>query len=163
MGKNQEVSRRKSNPLCEQLQKVSPSLVLLNKNSYEISVFGSAPASDKEIAIAVYRLQTCFPEMSKDFFKILSERISKSGMSGKRLEYSVNTILDTFTYRKLTIANILSLDIRCRVITYEAMCNEAMKNGCSTDIYAPIRITGMNKPLWITREDKYKYNIPDEI
>lgn len=69
MEENQKVSRRKSNPLCEQLQRVSPSLVLLNKNSYEISVFGGAPASNEEIAIAVYRLKTCFPEMSNDFSK----------------------------------------------------------------------------------------------
>lgn len=108
-------------------------------------------ASNEEIAVAVYRLKTCFPEMKEKFFKILSERISKSGMSGKRLEYAVNKVIDTFTYKMLTIADIMSIDVTRKAVTYETMCNEIAKNGGSTDMYEPIRVEGILKPLWIKK------------
>lgn len=108
-------------------------------------------ASNEEIAVAVYRLKTCFPVMKEEFFKILSERISKSKMSGKRLEYAVNKVLDTFTYKTLTIADILSIDVTRSAVTYDTMCNEIAKNGGSTDMYEPVRVEGMLKPLWIKK------------
>lgn len=101
--------------------------------------------------------------MSKEFFSILSERIGKTGMSKERLEYALNKVLDTFTYKRLTIADILGIDVKCRILTYSAMCNEVAKNGGSTDDYAPIRISGAEKPGWVLKVDKARYNLPDEI
>jgi hypothetical protein len=49
--------------------------------------------------------------MSSEFFSILAERIGKTGMSGKRLEYALNRVLDTFTYKRLTIADILGMGV----------------------------------------------------
>lgn len=101
--------------------------------------------------------------MSSEFFSILAERIGKTGMSGKRLEYALNRVLDTFTYKRLTIADILGIDVKCRILTYSAMCNEVTRNGGSTDDYAPIRISGAEKPGWVLKGDKARYNIPDEL
>lgn len=84
-------------------------------------------------------------------------------MSGKRLEYALNRVLDTFTYKRLTIADILGIDVKCRILTYSAMCNEATRNGGSTDDYAPLHISGSEKPGWILKVDKARYNIPDEL
>ena len=81
----------------------------------------------------------------------MSERIEKSGMSSKRLEYAVNKVIDTFTYKTLTIADILSIDVTRRAVTYETMCNEIAKNGGSTDMYESVRVEGMLKPLWIKK------------
>lgn len=101
--------------------------------------------------------------MSKEFFSILSERIGKTGMSKERLEYALNKVLDTFTYKRLTIADIISIDVKCRILTYSAMCNEVARNGGSTDDYAPIRINGAEKPSWVLKVDKARYHIPDEL
>lgn len=101
--------------------------------------------------------------MSSEFFSILAERIGKTGISDKRLEYALNRVLDTFTYKRLTIADILSIDVKCRILTYAAMCNEVTRNGGSTDDYAPLRIGGSEKPGWILKVDKVRYNIPDEL
>ena len=43
------------------------------------------------------------------------------------------------------------------------MCNEVARNGGSTDDYAPIRISGAEKPGWVLKGDKARYNIPDEL
>lgn len=101
--------------------------------------------------------------MSQDFFNLLAERIAKTRMSAQRLEYAVNHVLDTFTYKQLTIADILSIDVRCRVLTYAEMCNEASKKGVSTSDYASVRIKGSDKPGWVLKVDKARFNIPDEI
>lgn len=101
--------------------------------------------------------------MKKEFFSILAERISKMGMSDKRLEYALNQVLDNFTYKKLTIADVLGIDVKCRILTYSAMCNEVARNGGSTDDYAPLRIGGTEKLGWILKVDKVWYNIPDEL
>lgn len=101
--------------------------------------------------------------MSSEFFSILAERIGKTGMSSKRLEYALNRVLDTFTYKRLTIADILGIDVKCRILSYPAMCNEAARNGVSTDDYVSIRISGAEKPGWVLKVDKARFHIPDEL
>ena len=116
-----------------------------------------------QVARAVHKISVAFPKMSKDFLNLLTERIVKSGMSSKRLEYAVNHVIDTFTYQQITIADVLSLDVKCKILTYSEMCHEAHKRGCSTDEYAPIRIEGAEKPGWILKVDKAQYGLPDKI
>lgn len=151
MEEKREVKKKESKLQCVSQRKESPSLVPLKNGNYEISALSGPIASTAEITRAVYRLQTCFPSMDDGFFRILSERIEKSGMSSKRLEYAVNKVIDTFTYKTLTIADILSIDVTRRAVTYETMCNEIAKNGGSTDMYESVRVEGMLKPLWIKK------------
>lgn len=141
----------------------SLALTLAKSGSKEVSVFDGPPASASHIAAAVHKLAVCFPDMKDEFFSILAERISKTAMSDKRLEYALNRVLDTFTYKRLTIADILSIDVKCRIMTYAAMIDEVSRNGGSTNDYVPIRISGVKKPGWVLKVDKVRYNIPDEI
>lgn len=145
------------------LRKDSLALTLAKNGSSEVSVFGSTPATVMQIRQSVHKLSVAFPQMSQDFFNLLVERIAKTNMSSQRLEYAVNKVLDTFTYKQLTIADILSLDVRCRVLSYAEMCNEAARRNVSTDAYAPVRIGGLDKPGWVSKVDKARYNIPDEL
>lgn len=138
-------------------------LALKKNGTDEVSIFTGPPASVAHIASSIQKLSVCFPDMSSDFFSILAERIGKTGMSSKRLEYAINRVIDNFTYKRLTIADVLSIDVKCKILTYSAMCNEVTKYGCSTDDYVPIRIKGQEKPGWILKVDKIKYNIPDEL
>lgn len=115
------------------------------------------------MAQAIHKISVAFPQMSNDFLNLLAERIIKSGMSSRRLEYAVTRVIDTFTYRQLTIADVLNMDVKCRIMTYTEMCHEAQKKGCSTDEYAPISIEGIDKPGWVLKVDKTQYGLPDKI
>lgn len=146
-----------------QWQRDGLALTLVKTGSSEISVFRGEAASISQIAASVKKLSVAFPQMNKDFFNLLSERIVKSGMTTQRLEYAVNHVLDHFTYKQLTIADILSVDVRCRVLSYAGMISEVAKSGTSTDDYAPVFIGESKKPAWVSKVDKSRYNLPDRI
>lgn len=101
--------------------------------------------------------------MSADFFNLMTERIAKTGMTSRRLDYAVNRVIDNFTYKQLTIADVLSIDAKCRILSYAEMCSEAAKRGSSTDEYAPLYIGDAEKPAWVLKVDKARYNIPERI
>lgn len=101
--------------------------------------------------------------MTPEFFNLLTERISRAKMPAARLDYAVNRIIDTFTYRQLTIADILSMDQRCRLLTYSEMCDEAARRGATTSEYAPIVVRKGEPPMWLTRADKCRYQLPDAL
>lgn len=101
--------------------------------------------------------------MSADFFNLMTERIAKTGMTSRRLDYAVNRVIDNFTYKQLTIADVLSVDVKCRVLSYGEMCSEVSKRGASTEEYAPLYIGDSEKPAWVLKVDKARYNIPDKL
>ncbi len=101
--------------------------------------------------------------MSIDFFNLLSERITARNISADRLDYAVNHIIDNYTYQKLTIADIMSIDSRVEVMSYAEMTAECKKRGCSTDDYAPLFMGENEKPFWVHKSDKVRYNIPNRL
>lgn len=149
--------------LPKQSPTASLALTLAKNGSSEISVFAGVPADIKQIGISIKKLSVAFPQMSPEFFNLLTERIVKSGMSSKRLEYAVNRVIDTFTYKQLTIADLMAIDVKCRILTYSQMCEEIAKRGASTDEYSTIYIGGSNKPNWVLRIDKERYKLPDRL
>ena len=50
-----------------------------------------------------------------------------------------------------------------RLMTYNQMLAESAKNGVSTDAYIAIRISGKDKPMWVSKADKERFNIPNEL
>ena len=109
------------------------------------------------------KLSKAFPFQSVDFFNILAERITARGFSADRLEYAVNHTLDNFTYKTLTIADIMSLDCKVDVMSYNEMMAECHKRGCTSDEFAPIHIGHEPKPCWVSKVDKARYKLPDKI
>lgn len=101
--------------------------------------------------------------MGPEFWSVLAERIAKTGMTSQRLGYAVNKVIDNFTYKTLTVADVLKLDLQCEVLAYSEMLDRVAKvNGTTTD-YAPVRIKGLCKPVWVKRADKERLRIPDEL
>lgn len=141
----------------------SLALTLAKNGSSEISVFGGEAASVEQIAVSVRKLSVAFPQMSQDFFNLLTERIVKTGMSNKRLSYAVNRVIDTFSYKQLNIADVLNADVKCRMMSYSEMCNDLTKRGTTAADYAPIYIGDSEKPAWVLRVDKIRYNLPDRM
>ena len=109
------------------------------------------------------KLAKAFPNQSVDFFNLLAERIDARGMSAERLEYAIDYVLDNFSYRHLTIADIMSIDRKVDVMTYSEMVAECGKKGCSTNEFAPLHIGNEEKPFWVHKSDKAKFNLPDKL
>lgn len=129
----------------------------------ELSIFNSTPASFQQIGASVAKLTVAFPSMSDEFFDLLTECIAKKGISADRLEYAVNHVLDNFTYKTLTIADIMSIDRKVEIMTYAEMVAECSRRGCTTNDFAPIRIGDESKPFWAHKSDKVKFNLPDRL
>lgn len=128
-----------------------------------MSVFQGNPATPNQIATSMAKLLVAFPNQSDAFFNLLAERIAKKGISAERLEYAIDHTLDNFTYKTLTIADIMSIDRRVEVMTYSEMLNEAHKRGVTTDEFAPLHIGDNTKPFWVSKADKARYKIPNNI
>lgn len=109
------------------------------------------------------KLAKAFPNMSIDFFNLLAERIDKRGISADRLEFAIEHVLDNFTYKHLTIADIMSIDRKVEIMSYQEMVAECSKRGCTTNDFAPIHIGDEPKPFWVHRSDKAKFNLPDRL
>lgn len=128
-----------------------------------MSIFNDKRATPNQIATSITKLSVAFPAASVEFFNLLAERLSKKGMSASRLDYAINHIIDTHTYRSLTIADIMSIDKRVEVMSYHEMVNECHRKGCTTNDYAPIKIGDAEKPFWVSKADKAKYKLPDAL
>lgn len=129
----------------------------------ELSIFEGKPAELAQIATCIEKLSAVFPQMSADFFNILTERIVKRGLSASRLEYAVEQVIDNYTYQRMTIADIMSIDKTVQIMSYGEMTTEARKNGRTTDDYAPLYIGDEPKPFWVHKADKVRFNIPDRL
>lgn len=147
--------------LCEQSQKELAEHKLNKNGKIEISVLSGKKATNIQIAQSVKKLAVAFPNMKAEFFNLLAERINKSGMSAKRLEYAVNYVLDNFQYSHLNIADIMSLDVKCKVYSYKEMCTELSIGG--ENEFAPIFLGDAEKPYFVLKIDKLRYNLPDRI
>lgn len=89
--------------------------------------------------------------------------VAKHRLSTQRLEYSIEQVIDNYTYQRLTVANIISIDSRVEVLGYSEMIAECHKRGCTTDEYAPIWIGNEPKSCWVSKVDKERYKLPDRI
>lgn len=151
------------NSLCSPLQRVSAEHELLKNGSSEISVLISAPASFEQITTTIAKLSAVFPDMSPSFFNILTEQIAKAGFSAKRLDYALNNLLNNFHYKHLTIADLMSLDVKCKVYSYHEMIDEVWRTKGSSDDYAPLWFGDSGKPHWVLKIDKQRYNLPERL
>lgn len=64
-------------------------------------------ADKKTIAIQLLRLKKAFPNQPQDFFDVLMERIEFYEFTEYELLMAVNTCIDTFEYKSLTVASVL--------------------------------------------------------
>lgn len=87
---------------------------------YDISVFSKqAPASDNDIVNEMARLSIAFPQVEPRFWGLLSEEVRKAQWSQQRIEYAVTRILHEHTYTTLTMADILRMDSKIKVYTFD--------------------------------------------
>lgn len=64
-------------------------------------------ADKKTIATQLLRLKKSFPNQPMEFFEILMDRIEYHEFTELELIESINTCIDTFEYKSLTVASVL--------------------------------------------------------
>lgn len=136
---------------------------LNSRGKSEVSVFGGPEATMEHILTSVKKLQTAFPQMSSDFWNLLTERIVKNNIAAARLEYCLTRVIDNFTYKTLTIADVIGSDLKYTIYTYPEMLNQCNKNGTTTSDYAPIYVGNNPKPFWVSKADKARFSIKERI
>ena len=132
---------------------------LNSRGKSEVSVFGGPEATMEHILTSVKKLQVAFPQMSRDFWNLLTERIVKNNIAAERLEYCLTRVIDNFTYKTLTIADVIGSDLKCTIYTYAEMLNQCDKNSTTTSDYAPVYF-GYQKPTKPDSEARKEYKIP---
>ena len=67
-------------------------------------------ASEKEIFQAIHPLTYCFPQIPSNFWGFLCKKVLQKGLSQRRLEYIVETLINTRNYATFTIADFFGID-----------------------------------------------------
>jgi hypothetical protein len=116
-----------------------------------LSLYSDTCATPDEIAKSIKRLRAAFPKMGNGFFDVLYERLVKNGFTGQRLEDAVNHVIDSFQYKELNVADVVSFDKRAKLHTYNQMCNEIANGQSVMDDYQRLEIDGKN--YWVRKVD----------
>lgn len=91
---------------------------------------------------------------------IFSERIKENGFTDERLKKAVNYVIDNCVYPTPSLADILSFDKKVTVYTYDKICEFVNLHGeMIFKMYRPIKIEGLNRPLWANIEDINRYKL----
>lgn len=89
--------------------------------------------------------------MGNGFFDVLYERLVKNGFTGQRLEDAVNHVIDSFQYKELNVADVVSFDKRAKLHTYNQMCNEIANGQAVMDEFQRLEVDGKN--YWVRKVD----------
>jgi hypothetical protein len=119
----------------------------------QISLYDGPPVSENAIAVQTARLKAAFPKMEKLFFDILAERIVENDFTEKRLKDAVNSVIDNFRYKELTVSDIIGFDRRVKLYTGNEFVNAQMR-GIHCSEFEMREIEGIK--FWILREDLIK-------
>ena len=116
-----------------------------------LSLYSDTCATPDEIAKSIKRLRAAFPKMGNGFFDVLYERLVKNGFTGQRLEDAVNHVIDSFQYKELNVADVVSFDKRAKLHTYNQMCNEIANGQAVMDEFQRLEVDGKN--YWVRKVD----------
>lgn len=137
-----------------------PALVSISDSEASLSVYHGNITQENFVS-SVARIKVAFPDLNKDFYQLLKERIMEKGFSDQRLTDAVNHVIDTCLYPTPTLANFLSFDKRVKLITYQELCTLIGKGEATMDAYERMRING--KVFFVRKDEKRLYNLPNEL
>jgi len=142
------------------LQKLSQNTLPLiqNDNYYEISIYNDS-LSTKFIIESTIKLKKAFPALTKDFFDIFSDRIKENNYTDKRLEDSINYVIDNCVYPTPTIAQFISFDKKVKLFKYEEIVKMLNDNSNVFKSYKSVKIGNLSKPLYAHVTDIEQYGL----
>lgn len=90
------------------------------------------------------------------FLDILKHRLEMNGFSKKRVQDSIDHVIDNCIYPTPSVANFITFDKTIKFYSYEEM----IAFGIGTDKFRKIRIKEtQEKPLWVFEKDFIVYNL----
>jgi hypothetical protein len=124
----------------------------------EISIYNGELTAQAFVK-ATIRITKSFPQLPKDFFEILKNRLFENDFNDNRLIDAVNHVIDTCIYPVPTIANIISYDKKIKLLTYAELVKENDLFKGIAEHYIAVKITGTDYPMFAKKEDFEKYNL----
>lgn len=94
-----------------------------------VSIYNDNIANDEFILEQIKRLYICFPDTNKEIFKELFNRIKANEFTEKRLQDAIDNIIDTHTFKTITVADVISYDKTIDIYSYVDVCNIAYEKG----------------------------------
>ena len=118
-------------------------------NANELSVYSGEIASPKEISSEVKKLKAAFPEISADYLAVLIDRLIDNQFTQERVRDAINQVIDTSSYQRPSIANIVSFDRNVKIHTYEEVLAKCCPAYPAFEYFTMILIDGRKK--WIEK------------
>ena len=106
------------------------------------------------------KLASNFPKLDGAFYSILADRVRKNGFDDEMLTNAVDSLIDNYQFPEPKVADILSLNSNVEIFTYHDIVkkNDTM-NWKAFEYYRPIKIPGLEKPMYASVNDIAKYNL----
>lgn len=143
------------------MQKSSSIPLRKTESGYELSVY-RGELSQKELVRNAAKVKAAFPALPPEFFQILIERFKAKGFCDSRMIDAVNNVIDNCPYPTPTLANFLSYDKKdVKLYTYQQFISLVTEHKASWATYTKVKHNGIF--LYVSKADKERYNIPDEI
>lgn len=116
----------------------------LNKtgDGYELSIYRDSLPSLDDLKVATHRLSIAFPKMSKEFFVLLTEFVSKEKFTAERLKDAVNHVIANFQYKELNISDIIQFDRRVKLYNYSDVCDLVTRGKATFEDFEIIEVNG---------------------
>ncbi len=143
----------------ESTAQTSP-VVVDESGGYAISVY-KGELTGKGIAQGMALAKRGFPALPPSFFEMLIERAKAKGFSDKRLMDAIYHVIDTCPYPTPALANFLSFDRKIKMYDYPQFCSLVTEGYAKWENYDRIKVGGT--VFYVSKGDRARYNIPDEI
>ncbi len=89
----------------------------VQQESKEVSIY-TGELTPKCIAVEMKKLGVAFPDLDPEFLNVLTERVVENGFTNERLQDAVGELIDTFQYKRPSVANIINYDKRMRLYSH---------------------------------------------
>ena len=90
------------------MQYTKENIIQCDNGTFELSLYPIGEPTETTLNRAIDRLKVAFPYQNSQFFELLKERVIFHKFSDERLRDAIDNIIDNYTYKTLTIANIIS-------------------------------------------------------
>ena len=90
------------------MQYTKENIIQSDNGTLELSLYPIGEPTETTLNRAIDRLKVAFPYQNSQFFELLKERVIFHKFSDERLRDAIDNIIDNYTYKTLTIANIIS-------------------------------------------------------
>lgn len=122
-----------------------------------LSLYNDAPASPRDVALALKTLRDSFPKAEDGVFRVLSTAVVEDGMTAEQLADAVRHLVRNHRYATFTPADILSFDSRVPLYTYREVLRLVDRDEARFEDFHVVRVKG--ETFRIKKSDAARYNL----